>query len=445
MPNSFVSDPNAGQSSQGGSMPSSFTPDSSLSFGQSKAVLGHSNSLFMGTSGLAPTSAFTVQGIQQAKAQIGSTLPTVGAVAGGIGGAALGGLAGIETGPGAIATAYAGGVAGSGAGAALGETANEKLQGESLQPGEIAKQGGINAAFDAIGGPLLSGAGKIFDGTIGKVAGKIGDMFGGKPVADAVEKTISPPVKIATNRLSSTAETLTKGEREAAIKEGRMTDNGKYTPSKTEQRAGEIMQGKTYSNPVKTTKAVQDEISTRGKEAETYLEQNATKITNKEDYDAFNSAKDSSEKYMTPGEKSAYNEQVGVFQNILKSNAGDGGYTTANYYKSLKEYESQVTANLPKGRDALLTPGGSARVQGAKDVRTVVRNMIGEKNPEFKGKMYDLASLYDSLDNVVAKAEQGGHSLAKRYPKTATALGTAATIGGYEEAKKLPIVGGLLP
>lgn len=52
MPNSFVPDPNAGQASQGGSMPSSFTPDSSLSFGQSKAVLGHSNSLFQGAVGL---------------------------------------------------------------------------------------------------------------------------------------------------------------------------------------------------------------------------------------------------------------------------------------------------------------------------------------------------------------------------------------------------------
>lgn len=391
----------------------SMTPD------QSSAALGaanaHSQTLFSGPSG-----AFNQQGIQTAKSQIGGALPTVGAIGGGLAGAA-GGLA-----IGGPVGAYAGGVAGSGAGAALGESANEAITGQKQQPEEIAKQGGINAALDAVGGPILSGLGKVFGG----VAEKAGALFGAKAVADTVEKAVAPPVKIATNRLASTAETLTKGEREAAIKEGRMTPNGKYTPSKTEQRAGEIMQGKTSANPVKTTKAVQDEISTRGQAAETHLEQNPQKISNKEDLDAFQSARASSEKYMTTSESKAYDEQVGVFQKILKGYTGDGGYTTANYYKALKDYESQVTANLPKGTDALLKEGGSARIQGAKDVRTVVRNMIGEKNPEFKGEMYDLASLYDSLDNVVSKAEKGGHSLAKQYPKTATAIGTGATILG---------------
>lgn len=410
------------------------TPD------QSSAALGAANTqsqkLFSG-----PTGAFNEQGIQTAKQQIGSALPTVGAVGGAIGGAALGGLAGLPTGPGAIATAYAGGVAGAGLGGAAGEAANEALTGQKLQPKEIAKQGGINAAMDAVGGPILSGVGKIFGG----IAEKAGAMFGGKAVADVAEKVVAPPVKVATNRLASTAETLTKGEREAAIKEGRMTASGKYLPSRTEQRSGEIMQGKTYSNPVKTTKAIQTEISTRGQAAETHLEANPTKISNEEDFNAFQSARASSEKYMTSSESKAYDEQVGVFQKILKSYTGDGGYTTANYYKALKDYESQVTANLPKGTDALLKEGGSARIQGAKDVRQVVRDMIGKKNPEFKGEMYDLASLYDALDNVVAKAEQGGHSLAKRYPRTTAALGTGAAVAGFESRKNIPIIGDLIP
>jgi len=404
---------------------SSFKPLNQLTPDQSSAALGHSTGL------------------------LGTVLSTGGAIVGGIGGAALGTLggaaAGIETGPGAIVTGgiggYLGGVTGSGAGAAMGEALAEKLQGQQLQGGEIAKTGGMAAGAEAVLGPLGSMIAKplskvaspVISG-IGKGIGYLGEKLGAKPVAEAVtEKVAQRPITIATKRLASTGEIMTKAEREAAIKEGRMTPSGKFTPSATEQRAGEIMKGKTYSNPVKTVKALQDEIATRGQEAETYLEKSATPISNKEDFDAFQSARTSSEKYMTPSEANAYDEQIGVFQKILK---GYGPYNTANYYKALKEYESQVTANLPKGKDALLTPGGSARIQAAKDVRTVVRNMIGEKNPEFKGKMYDLASLYDSLDNVVASAEKGGHSLAKRYPKTATAIGTATTFLGAEEIKK---------
>lgn len=52
MPASFTPDPNAGQTPQGGSMPSSFTPDNSLSFAQSKSALGHSGGLFQAAAGL---------------------------------------------------------------------------------------------------------------------------------------------------------------------------------------------------------------------------------------------------------------------------------------------------------------------------------------------------------------------------------------------------------
>lgn len=130
------------------------TPD------QSSAALGAANTqsqkLFSG-----PTGAFNQQGTQTALGQIGSILPAAGGVVGGIAGGALGAAAGIETGPGAIATGYAGAVAGSGAGAALGTAAQEKLTGQKLQPGEIAKQGGIYAGLEAVGGPILSGLGKL--------------------------------------------------------------------------------------------------------------------------------------------------------------------------------------------------------------------------------------------------------------------------------------------
>lgn len=161
MPKGFYPDPSLQQQQPSQPTPKGFYPENSLSFGQSKSALGHSNSLFMGTSGLAPTSAFTVQGIQQLKQQAAGVLPTAGAIAGGAIGGLAGGAAGLETGPGAIATGYAGAVAGSGIGAAAGTAAQEKIEGQPLQPGQIAKQGGIYAGLEAVGGPVISALGKV--------------------------------------------------------------------------------------------------------------------------------------------------------------------------------------------------------------------------------------------------------------------------------------------
>lgn len=239
----------------------------------------------------------------------------------------------------------------------------------------------------------------------------------------------------ALEAVQSTAETMTKAERKAAIAEGRieptLTGGGTYKPSKTEQRTAELLAGKTHRNPVKNVPVVQNEIATRGKEVETYLEKNPQKITNEEDFNAFAKKRADMEKYSTPAEQRAYDETINIFQKVLK---GKGEYNTANYYKAIKEFEDNVTRNIPKGKEALLVEGGSARLQAAKDVRSVVRDMIGSKHGEFKGKMYDLASLYDALDNVITKAEKVG-SFAKRHPYIskglqAVGIGAAGAVGG---------------
>ncbi len=245
------------------------------------------------------------------------------------------------------------------------------------------------------------------------------------PVGAGV-KAIDESAALATKRIASTADSMTTKELEQEA--SRIQPSGKVLPSNTEKNAGGLLAGKTSRNPVETLKAINNEIASRGKEAETYLEKNAKPITNKEDFDAFQSIKNSSEKYMTPAESKAYDEQIGVFQKILK---GYGKYNTSNYYKALKEYESQVTANLPKGKDALLVPGGSARIQAAKDVRSVVRDMIGSKHGEFKGKMFDLASLYDVKGNVagqVADKAKKSSTFMKRHP-IITGVGSALAGG----------------
>lgn len=266
------------------------------------------------------------------------------------------------------------------------------------------------------------------------VLSKIGDMTG---VTDWLAKRATNK---AVNAVASTADTMSKAEREAAIAEGRQQAgflNNSFAPSKTEARAGELLTGKIGGNPIKNVPVVQSEIAARGKEAETFLQANAKPITNQEDFNAFAKQREVSSTYLTPTAEKAYDEQMNVFQKVLKGYVKDGGYNTSNYYQALKEFESNVTQNLPKGKEALLDEGGSARLQAAKDVRHVVRDMIGSKNPEFKDKMFDLASLYDARDNVITKAEKSGHGLQqliKKYPKTSGAIGA---LGGLEANKTL--------
>lgn len=278
----------------------------------------------------------------------------------------------------------------------------------------------------------------IAEGAIPMGAAKSTGVFSKISEATGLSKYLSGrATKKATEALQSTAETMTKGEREAAISEGRLkptsTGGGKYEASQTEQRAGEILSNKIGKNPVKNVPTIQNEIATRGKEAETYLEKNIQKISNEEDFSAFAKKRAEIEKYSTPAELNKYDETINLFQKVLKSR---GEYNTANYYKALKEFESNVTRNIPKGKEALLVEGGSARLQAAKDVRSVVRDMIKGKNPEFGPQMYDLASLYDSLDNVIAKAEQINKSGLKEFAKRHPYITGAATFAGGEAALK---------
>ncbi len=250
----------------------------------------------------------------------------------------------------------------------------------------------------------------------------------------------------ATSALQSTVDTMTKGERESAILEGRlkpkMTGGGDYVASETEKQAGKILAGKVTSDPIKNVPIIQSEIAKRGTEAEQFLGMNGKSISNEEDFDMFKSMKEKAAKYLTPEQIKNYDHTINQFQGELK---GMGNMNTGTYYKALKNFEQNVTARLRQGNEALLTDSGSAQLQAAKDVRTAVRDMIGNKNPEFKGKMFDLASLYDALDNVVTKASKVD-TFGKRHPVLSKALKYGAEAIGagalYGTAKE---VGAPLP
>lgn len=87
---------------------------------------------------------------QKIQSEETGALPLAGSIVGGIGGAALGGLATTPTVLGVPAGAYAGGVAGATAGAAAGTSLQELIQGKKQSPGAIATQGAEYGAAEAI-------------------------------------------------------------------------------------------------------------------------------------------------------------------------------------------------------------------------------------------------------------------------------------------------------
>ncbi len=317
---------------------------------------------------------------------------------------------------------------------ALKGTALGVAKGAGLGAAEGAVQGAAQAAQDdtSIAKGALKG-GLIGAATGGVIGGAVGGISGARKVAP-ITRAAKQEAK-ALNAVKSTEDILTKTERQEAINAGRVkvTKLGKteYLPTDTEKQAAKILQGKLQSNPVKNVPIVKKEIASRGADAEKYLGDNKIAITAKEQADMFASRRKDAEKFMTDTELKAYDEQMKLF---LKQLPGRGGFNTANFYKGLKEYESNVASNLARGKQALLDPTGtaSAKLRAAKDIRKVVRDAIGTRHPEFKNKMFDLTSLYDALDNIIIKAEKTSGNIitrtAKRYP-TATKVG-AGLIGG---------------
>jgi hypothetical protein len=240
-----------------------------------------------------------------------------------------------------------------------------------------------------------------------------------------------------TKWLQNTPDTLSSMEEKAASLEGRVKTtlggSKKILPSETEKRATKLLKGKVTSSVTKNPQIIQKEIAKRGAGVESYLAKNAKVVTAKEQADMFSAARTTMEKYATKTELKAYDEQMKTFTKQL---VGRGGYTTDNFYKALKEFEQNVTRNLPKGKVALIGDNlgqGSARIRAAQDIRTVVRDMIGQKHPEFKGKMFDLASLYDVLDTALTKSRQLSGNAFSRFadnnPLTTGAIKYGATIG----------------
>jgi DNA-binding transcriptional regulator YhcF (GntR family) len=233
--------------------------------------------------------------------------------------------------------------------------------------------------------------------------------------------------KSATKAVQSTAETMTQGERRAATSELRQVGPKNYAPSQAEQRAGGILKGKVGSNPIKNVSVVKNEIAQKGKEAEQFLGQNGRPVSQDQLKEVFDKKRVEAGAYLSPAQMADYDHTIAQFRSELGKMTD---VNTGTVYKALKNFEQNVTARLKKGNEALLGDSGSAKLEAAKMVRTGIRDMIGEMHPEYKEQMFNLASLYDALDNVVIKSEQKTSTI-KPILKKALTWGAEAVGAGF--------------
>jgi hypothetical protein len=235
--------------------------------------------------------------------------------------------------------------------------------------------------------------------------------------------------------LKNTPETITKLEEQAASLAGRVKKglNGakKILASAEEKRAAQILEGKISSNVTKNPQIIEKEIAKRGGEVEKYLNKNKIVITADKLLKSWIEKRKAIEKSLDKSQLKAFDDQFRMFVKQFSDTGITNTYSDL-LYKGLKQYEQNVAKNLPRGMATLTDATGiaSAKIQGAKSVRKFVRDLLGELHPEFKPKMYDLASLYDVLDTALTKSRQLSGTTLSRFAKNNPLIKNALLIGG---------------
>lgn len=250
----------------------------------------------------------------------------------------------------------------------------------------------------------------------------------------------SKNVDKVTDLINPSEDLMTVTQRKMASDEGRQTitkkrfgaDENTFTPSEETQRAARILSEDLSGSetPDIVVKAVKNKISQRGAEAEEYLKSNPKLLPEKIRSAYFDQMTNNAKKNLTETEFKHYQEQIDLFKRQLEDQPGN----TYGLYKGLKQWESDIAATLPKGKDAIIDPTGvaNAKIRAAADIRKNVRDIIGEQNSEFKEQMYDLMSLYNAKDDAlqIASKFKGGKGFFEKHPKTTKVLKGAAYVGG---------------
>lgn len=342
-----------------------------------------------------------------------------------VGAGILPGAADAAAGTGVLKGALAGAKAGVGFGAAQG-AAGAMAGNEGA--GDVIESGLEGGAEGAAGGAVLGGT------------------------ISGINKVPTPknPAAIATDLISQDPETMTQGMKTQAVEDGRMIETPSkggnvvsYKPTAQIERAGNILSDPTQvPNPIEegdnastVVAKVKSAISTKGAQAESYLDANPEYVSNKESADMFSSMKQKASRILEPQQLDAYNNQLDLFQKQLEDQTEQSGtLNTSDYYRALKSYEDNIGSQIARGKDAVIDPTGvgSARIRAAADIRSTVRDMIGTKNPGFQPQMQDIASLYEARDNAIFNASKTkSTTFFGSHPKTKLGLELAGSaVGG---------------
>ncbi len=125
---------------------------------------------------------------------------------------------------------------------------------------------------------------------------------------------------------------------------------------------------------------------------------------------------------------------------VMKEVIAESKHTSSGLWDALKTFDRKVEKEFPN-----LYEGNSNQVvkSAVSDYRRAIQNYIADNTPngtvEFKQKIQRLGNMFDARHNI-AEAHNDilkSHSISrliKKYPKTATALGT---IAGYQSSKLL--------
>lgn len=459
--------PNGGTNS--GAIPFNYVPGAKITPSIPQVAPGLPSQSQMTTAGIniSPANA------QKARGELGSIAPLAGSIAGGVAGAALGGLAASPTILGIPAAAYAGGVTGAGLGAAAGQVAKNKLQGTPATLGATAKTGGEYAAAEALGipgaklaEPFVKAGVDAVAPVIGKGIGKVGDMLGsaGSAIGKGVDASIAA------------------GKQALLGKEGLKTLAQVANPEA--QQFVPIAQGgagKTFQSVVDGTQNAIDSFVSKSKAALQSVKSKipdipiaVTKITSAVNKGILNSVQGNATYHGIQGDAASLFKNPDDLINSGLLNQEEAGRVKGmvNVIKNWTDNSARGVLNLkealaPFYKDGL---GGSNNI--LRGIQNGLKDLVGEVHPEIKGALNTasrnidkaseftrnlvgtnettgeakLATLARSLSNPAAKGYQ--HSLLEDL-KNATGHDVEPQLKGYADylgllAKDFPTKAGTI-
>lgn len=326
----------------------------------------------------------------------------------------------------------------------LAKTAGEDLVKEGAKAG--AKVGSIFGAGSGLSqglqnkdsaGNLIKDtaistiAGAATGGTLGAAGGKLASKFATKST-EALEK----------EALDVIAPKLTDSEKESAAASGKAVKKGRLGAISVEPSAQDKKSAKVVSNIVQKGKTYTENISAVKQAIVDKAEELKTKIGTANHPFTFkdiNARLNTVEKPITIKSDATLNRQFDLVKDslmkIIRKNGGD----ISSLLDSRKEFDALVEKEFPE----LYAKENAPMRNAVTAMRQEVNDFIEENLPagvDFKQSLSDQSSMYHAIDNMAtnAKGEIGTNFFTrfpKKYPKTATAIGTAAALGVGEKIK----------